>query len=216
VATNGSFFKEGYYNRYKDKIHTVLYHIRSEINDGFSFPDYHTECILWHTLVIHKENLDLLPSLLDSYPQYTWFPHVIQPRTHNLDLMDYPYYKRIYDIVKDRPNVHRFFRERYKSIVENIQNQEWIDNKRRMCCNDYTKPMINMPAYKIHRCCISMDTTDVELTYDNLYKTMHSVPLYSNWDEVCTNCIANFIFHDFTEPNRLKNIVSNMAKGAKL
>lgn len=214
LATNGLFFKQGYYERYKEKIHTVLYHVRKEINDGFSFMDHNTECIIWHTIVVHKKNLGLLPEFLDSHIDNIWFPHVIQPRTSNLDLMDYDYYKKIYEIVKDRPNVHRFFKERYKLIVENMQTKDWLDIKIKLCCNDYTKLIINMPSYKIHRCCISMDTDHIEFTKDNLYNTIHSIPSFSAWDNVCKDCIANFVFHDFKEPNRFSKIIKNIAKGS--
>ena len=216
VATNGLFFKVGYYERYKKYIHTVLFHVKSDINEGlFSFTNYETDCEIWHTIVLHKKNLHIFSEFLDIYPNYIWFPHVIQPRTANLDLMDYEYYKKIYEIVKDRPNVHTFFKNRYKNIIENIENKSWIDTKRRLCCNDYTKSIINMPANRIHRCCISMDTDSVNLSYDNLYNVMHGRQTFPSWDDVCTDCIANFIFHDFTEPDRFKSIVSNMSKGKK-
>lgn len=218
VATNGLFYKKGYYKKYKDKIHTILYHVKPEFSENdYDFNYLKTNCITWHTVVISKENLNYLGSLLDYHPNIVWFPHVLQPRIPDLDIMDITYYNKIYETVKNRNNVHQFFINRYKKINEIFWDGNYMKMLRELCCNNYTKAILNLPDKKIHRCCISMNTSSVDLTEKNIIKLLSNDPLFPIWDPVCEDCIANFIFRDYLlKSNESIQIIRKMMKRKRM
>lgn len=199
VSTNGNFLEKDYHNKYYDKIHSILYHVKPEIIDTtYDFNDYHIYGIrFYYTIVITKENIDLIDSFFSYHPDKLFVPHVLQPRTKNLSLMNIDYYKKIYDIVKDKKNIVSGFIKRYKFIIDNFEKENFMGGRTLICCNDYVKMMIDYTTKTLIRCCISTESDRVELTIPNLKTSLENdKPIFPSWDETCKECIAGFIFKD--------------------
>lgn len=221
VATNGAFMEKGLHERYRDKIHSILYHVKPDIMDGsFDFPDYKKHDIdFFYTIVIHRNNIDLVTDFLDYNSDKLFVPHVLQPRREGLNFLDLELYSQIYEIVKDRENVRQGFKERYKFIVENFGKDNLMESRRKICCNNYTKSVINYPTKKLIRCCISMQSDSINLTSQTLNSILTNEDLiYPLWDNTCNDCIAGFIFRDIyysdsiDDKQDFRKVLKKMAK----
>jgi Molybdenum cofactor biosynthesis enzyme len=196
ITTNGLFMQRNYHDRYKDKIHHILYHTVTELNEETTFPDYTFDPSIHvlYTMVVHKHNIKYLDSFLSANLDKTFLPHFLQPRVPGLDFMSKEDFQQIYDIMCDKPNIEDHMKNRVKEIIEYTDKPDTLRTFRFACCNIYNKIIINLPLRKIHRCCISMNTNSVELTYENLKKVLYNEPIYPFHDETCNNCIANFVW----------------------
>jgi hypothetical protein len=209
VATNGTFMKRGYHKRYCDKIHTILYHVKPEIiNTTFDFIRYQTYGIkFYYTIVITKENINVLEDFLNYNNDISFVLHVLQQRRRDITLMDINYYNRIYDIVKDKTNVDPGFIKRYKYITDHFKEPNFMETRNKLCCNDYTKIMIDYNTKSLIRCCISTETSKLPLTLLSLKRILDNDELmFPVWDRTCEKCIAHFVFKDITTTNN-KTIV---------
>ena len=211
IATNGLFLKKGYHKKYKENIRSILYHVKPDIdqNTNFnfnSFEEYNFD--IFYTIVVHKKNIPLLKNFFNFHKGKLFVPHVLQPRIKGLDLLDLNYYTEIYNIIKDCSNVHPHFITRYKYIIENFDNQHLMNLKRKFCCENYKKMMIDFPNNKIIRCCISMGTDKIEFNETNLNNTLkNNIGIFPKWDVTCKNCIAGFVFRK-PSVNVLKEMIS--------
>ena len=108
---------------------------------------------MFYTIVVHKENINLFSDFLNLHSDLFFIPHVLQPRKPGLDLLDISYYKEIYEIIKTKENVGEKFVERYEHIV-NSYDQSLFEARRKVCCNNYTKMMVDLVNRKLIRCCM--------------------------------------------------------------
>lgn len=221
VTTNGKFLEKNYHEKYKDKIHSILYHVKPEILDmKWDVDMYDMHGIeTYYTIVITRENINLAGDFFDYHSDLNFIPHILQPRRRDLELMNIDYYKKVYDIVQ-RDNVNEGFERRYKFITENFDSGYIIEARNKVCCNDYVKMMIDYVTETLIRCCISTETDRVPL--DLLYRALPNDKLvFPKWDDVCNKCIATFNFRDIyyvsyddisvlNNPN-IKNIMRKMS-----
>jgi MoaA/NifB/PqqE/SkfB family radical SAM enzyme len=212
VTTNGLFMERGYHERYKDKIHYILYHVKPDLFLPFSFKEYDVDpsIMVQYTFVITKQNLKLLPYVLEQCENVKHFfqPHILQPRREGLDFLTKEDFEFLYDTIKDSLIIREHFKERVQRIIERFDDEKWLDGKRALCSNVYTQPIFDIPNKKINRCCISITGDAVDITPENIEKLYTNKRLFSTIkDKVCDGCIANFLWHDFRHKERLKEVV---------
>ncbi len=198
VATNGKFLEKGYHKKYKDKILSILYHVKPEILEAdWDVKRYDTYGIpFYYTIVITKENIDIAGKFFDYNNDLNFVPHILQLRRKDISLMNIDYYKKVYEIVQ-RDNVNEGFERRYKYITENFENNTFMEVRNKMCCNDYTKMMIEYTTNSLIRCCVTTETDRIELTMETLDKALsNDEVVFPIWDETCQKCIATFNFKD--------------------
>lgn len=218
VSTNGKFLENQYHQLYRTKIHSILYHVLPEVYGGnFDFPVYDDYGIkIYYTIVITKENIELIDSFFDYHSDKIFVPHVLQPRRKDIELMNIDYYKRIYEIVKDKDNIVPGFIKRYKYIVDNYESDHFMNARNKICCNDYTKMMIDYTTKTLIRCCISTESDRVELNKVNLTMAIDNEDLaFPSWDETCKDCIAGFVFRDIYYSDSIagrKNFIKSLRK----
>ena len=199
VATNGKFLERNLHERYCDKIHSLLYHVKPDIKKfDFDFQDYnHFGIDFFYTIVIHRGNIDLISDFFDYHSDKKFAPHVLQPRREDLSLLDFELYKEIYDIVKEKDNVVSGFVKRYKYIIDKYHKVNYLESRRKLCCNNYKKMAIDYANKKLVRCCISMQSDSVDLNDDNLRNALdNDNAVFPSWESMCTDCIASFVFED--------------------
>lgn len=205
ITTNGEFMKKNYHNIYKDKIHHILYHPITDVNkDDMTFIKYgdtmNKDITLYHTIVMHKNNIQYLDKFYDNHTDCIFTPHLLQPRIKNLDFLTLDEIKSIYNIIKDKENIYIHFKERMKTIIHYMEldknNKSILQKMRYTCGNVYYKPTIDLPNKKIKRCCITIDNCDaVELTEENLIKLYNNdTTLFPKTDALCSDCISNFVW----------------------
>lgn len=211
IATNGLFMEKGYHEKFKGKIHYILYHVLPEIQLDKPIIEYETfDYLCYYTFVIHKHNLDILDEFLkrNAHVKTYFQPHILQPRTPGLDLLTHQDFKRLYSILHPHDNIKPDFKERVARIIRYYDDEEWLDKKRRVCANVYTQPVFDMPNKNINRCCISITGDAVPVTEENINKLYTNKKLYSTLkDKVCDGCIANFLWHDFRHKKYFKEVV---------
>ena len=205
VTTNGEFLKRGYHHKYVDKIHYILYHVVSDLaDDNVIVDDYNVDksIRLDCTIVIHKNNIKYIDKFLDRNCDYMFLPHLMQPRKPGLNFLSIYDFKEIRDILKDKSNIHGFFKDRLDTIIRYLSGDESIlTQMRNECANIYHKPIIDLPNNVIRRCCITIDNCDaVELNRENLIRLDNNdITLFPITDKICDGCIANFLWHDNIE-----------------
>jgi hypothetical protein len=218
VSTNGKFLDKNLHKDYCNKIHSILYHVLPELRGGnFDFPVYDDYGIMiYYTIVVTKENIELIDSFFDYHSDKLFVPHVLQPRRRDIDLMNIDYYRKIYDIVKDKENIVPGFIKRYKYIVENFEKDYFMGARNKICCNDYTKMMIDYTTKTLIRCCISTETDRVNLNKVSLIMALKNDDLvFPSWDDTCDGCIANFVFRDIYYSDIItgrKNFIDSIRK----
>lgn len=211
ITTNGLFMKNGYHERYVDKIHHILFHVVPEMNQNLEFDDYKFDpsIHILYTMVIHKNNIKYLDRFLSAHKDKIFLPHFLQPRITDLNFMNKEDFQKIYDIICDKPNIEDHLKNRVLEIIDSFDNPDKLKAYRFACCNIYNKIIINLPLKKIHRCCISMNTDAIDLTYENLKKVIYNKPAYSFHDNTCNDCIANFVWlfdsHYMNKDSELNN-----------
>lgn len=197
VTTNGLFMKNNYHNLYRDKIHHILYHVLPEIEDNkLDFPKhiYDGSIEVLHTIVIHKGNLHLIDEFFDMHPYQIWVPHFLQPRRTELDFMSRDDFKYIQEIIKSKDNIHPDVLPKVEMIAD-VNYYQWKTHQK-LCRNIYTKPIIDLPRGKIHRCCVSMETSSIDFNEENLQKVIDNEFVFPFKDSTCKQCIANFVWID--------------------
>lgn len=218
VSTNGKFLANEYHTLFRRKIHSILYHVVPELHgDNFDFLVYDCYDIpLYYTIVVTRENIELIDSFFDYHSDKLFVPHVLQPRRRDIELMNIDYYRRIYDIVKDKKNIVSGFIKRYKYIIDNYESEHFMDARNKICCNDYSKMMIDYTTKTLIRCCISTETDRVELNRINLELALENDSLiFPSWDNTCKDCIAGFVFRDIYYSNSItgrKNFMKSLKK----
>jgi hypothetical protein len=203
ITTNGLFMKNGFHKQYEDKIRYILYHVMPEIENK-SFEYYNDTSIpIQYTVVVHKQNIQQFATLLDNNPDCMFLPHFLQPRRTDLNFMDEQDFNNIYSIVKDRANVFDFIKLRLKFIIKLLHKKQFVNNLQRHCQQIMSKIMINIPTNSIHRCCVSMQSSKVALTEQNLKHILQNNNIFPNTDEeMCLSCISSNVFIDlYSEKN---------------
>lgn len=205
ITTNGLFMKKGFHNRYKDKINYLLYHVVPEIEFDSEFEYYQNGLPIQYTVVVHKNNIQQFQNLLDKNPNCMFLPHFLQPRRNDLNFMNKDDFKRIYEIIKDKDNVFDFIKLRVKLISEVLDRKESLKRLQLSCQKKMTKTIINLPTKKIHRCCVSMNSSSVELNKENLIKILNGENIFDNSDtEMCLNCISSNVFMKLYNMDNIK------------
>jgi Molybdenum cofactor biosynthesis enzyme len=197
ITTNGLFMKNGFHKQYEDKIRYILYHVMPEIENK-SFEYYNDTSIpIQYTVVVHKQNIQQFATLLDNNPNCMFLPHFLQPRRTDLNFMNEQDFITIYNIIKDRNNVFDFIKLRLKFIIKLLNKKQFVNNLQLKCQQIMTKTMINIPTNSIHRCCVSMQSSKIELTEVNLKNILQNTNIFPNTDtEMCLNCISSNVFMD--------------------
>jgi len=203
ICTNGLFMERGYHERYKDKIHYILYHTQPEITNNCIIPDfiYDPSIKVEYALVITKTNLydGTLEKVINDYianDRYFIF-HILQPRTLGLDLLGIDDFKKLYSILEGKPNVEPHFIIRVAKIIANLEKTSWVNSRRTICANSYQQPIFDIPNERINRCCISISGDTVPYTVENLKKLYNHEKLFlTSTDSVCDGCIAGFVWDD--------------------
>lgn len=201
ICTNGLFMERGYHERYKDKIHYILYHVTPDLTDDYNFPVYEVapNITQHYTIVVTKENIDHLDGLLLAHPEKMWLPHIMQPRTEDLEFLAKDHYFKLNNIVKEKENVTTAFRYRIPKIIGKCDDLNWLEYTRSICANVYAQPIFDLPNMQINRCCISITGDAVPFNEENLTKLYRNEKLFSTKkDKVCDGCIANFLWHPHT------------------
>jgi len=208
ICTNGLFMERGYHTRYADKIHYILYHVQPELNDDFYIPQYtYNDIDVKYAIVVDKTNIydGSLEKIVNDYIDIdTYFiPHILQPRTPGLDLLELDDFKKLYSIIEGKRNIEPWFIVRVARIIEQLDKTSWINARRTTCANTYNHPIFDLPNGNINRCCISITGGAVPLTPDNLQKFWNNEKLFATVnDHTCEGCIAGFVWAD----DRIDNV----------
>lgn len=204
ITTNGLFMKRGFHNRYKDKINYILYHVAPEVEFDTKFEYYQNGLPIQYTAVVHKNNLQQFERLLENNVDCMFLPHFLQPRRNDLNFMDKDDFQRIYKIIKDKKNVFDFIKLRVKLISE-VLDKNSLKSLQLSCQKKMTKTIINLPTKKIHRCCVSMNSAQVDLNKENLIKILKGDNIFDSSDaEMCLNCISSNVFMKLYNMNNIK------------
>lgn len=211
VATNGLFL-EKYYEKYKEKIHTVLYHCLPDVKKDSigKVKEYDISPeILYYTVVLTPHNIDYIYDFLNHYKKSTWAIHVLQPRIAGTVEMDVEYYKKVSNILESLPEINPHYAKRYRKIIEDLESNSMM-KKRLFCANDYSKSMIDLVKSEINRCCITYTGDRVKFNKENLDKLLNNDQLFPLLEKGrCESCIAGFVYDkDWvkTDFNRTKKI----------
>ena len=199
IATNGEFLRKGYHEKYKDKIHYILYHFAPEITGDMDITEYDIDGSIRvdYTFVLHVDNLKYVDKLLTRYSHLKFLIHLLQPRVKGLPIDNsIPFYLDVLHSVKNHLNIGYYFKARLTKMIVGINVEMAMEKKRLMCSMIYNQISINLPDNKIHRCCVSTQTDSVELTEENLSKVIRNQQVFPATDSVCRDCIANFIWDD--------------------
>jgi len=196
VATNGLFL-EKYYEKYKDKIHTVLYHCLPDVKKDSigKIKEYNiSKDILYYTVVLTPENIDYIHDFLYYYKDLTWSIHVLQPRIAETVNMDLSYYEKVLDTLKSLPEINQHYAKRYEKIVQDLKTDN-VMKKRIFCANDYSKSMVDLVKQEINRCCITYTGDRVKFTEENFAKLLRNDKLFPLLEKGrCEDCIAGFVY----------------------
>jgi len=203
VATNGLFLDK-YYEKYKHKIHTVLYHCLPDVKENSKIKTYDiSPDILYYTVVITPENLKYCDKLFSEYQNLNWSIHVLQPRIPGIVKIDKKFYQDVINIISKYDNIPDVYIKRYQDII-NDDNPEKFKQKRLLCANDYSKPMLDLVKNEINRCCITYTGDRVPFNHENFKKLLNNDVLFPLVEkDRCNQCIAGFIYDD--NRNWIKN-----------
>lgn len=203
VTTNGMFLENGFHIKYADKIHYILYHTHSDINDKSpKVKRYDIPCDIKvdYTIVIHKNNIKYLSKFFDDNKDCMFLPHLLQPRTPGLNFLTIDDFKEIEKILSEKENVRDFFVERVRTIIKHLEREKEdpseLADMRKTCAKIYYKPIIDLVTKRIKRCCITIDNCDsVDLNLDNLIRLDNNdLTMFGESEPICDNCIANFLW----------------------
>lgn len=215
VTTNGLFMQRGYHERYKDRIHYILYHVMPDLAEQFNFTDYEFDprITVHYTIVITKDNIQHLEGFLDYHADKMFLPHIMQPRTDDVEFLAKDHYQRLHDIIKDRSNVTPGFKSRLPKILAKCEDPDWIAMTRTKCANVYTQPIFDLPNMMINRCCISITGDAVPFNEENLTRLWNNEILFhQKKDKVCDGCIANFMWHEWNFEKYSKEVQEILRK----
>jgi hypothetical protein len=197
ITTNGEFLKRGYHEKYKDRIHYILYHVAPEIFGNTEVIEYDVDESIRvdYTFVLHEGNMMHVDGILTRYPHLDFLIHLLQPRTEKMLVNEDPnFYKEVLAIVEDKDNIGEYFKTRLDTIIANIGDDVFMARKRKSCANIYNQISINLPDNTIHRCCVSTESDQVLLTRESLAMVIRNQPTFPLHDSVCHTCIANFVW----------------------
>jgi len=203
ICTNGLFMERGYHTRYADKIHYILHHVQPKLDENFYIPEYTyaDDIKVEYAFVVDKTNIynGILEKVINDYidnDRY-FIIHILQPRTPGLDLLGVEDFKKLYSIIKDKPNIEPHFILRVAKIIANIERTSWVNSRRTICANSYQQPIFDLPNNRINRCCISITGDAIPFTHDNLTKLYNNEKVFpTSTDKVCDGCIAGFVWDD--------------------
>ena len=205
VTTNGLFLEKGYHTRYNKNIHYILYHFAPELSFDTVINEYDFDDIqVDYTFVLHQDNLRQAERLLSKYVNHPFVIHLLQPRKADLGIDKTSiFYREVYGMIEDMPNVKKSFKDRVKKIIHNIDDKNYMKVKRNVCANIYNQPSINLETNMIHRCCISMSGDSVPFNKKNLDSIIKNKPTFPKEDSICDGCIAGFIW----DSNKVKKMM---------
>ena len=215
VATNGLFLKK-FWDDYKDKIHTVLYHCLPDVKKDSVIPIYDiSPDILYYTVVITPDNLKYCDKLFSKYSDLNWSIHVLQPRIQGTVKIDKDFYKRLISVIGKYDNIPKVYIKRYQDIISDDSTIKF-KQKRLICANDYSKPMLDLVKNEINRCCITYTGDRVPFNAENFQKLLNNDKLFPLVEkDRCNQCIAGFIYdknrnwikNDFKRAVKIQNVI---------
>ena len=170
VATNGTFVKNGLYERYKEKISIIDYHV------------LHPDCKIYETpvnkyiYIVHRKNIKTIPHLLKRFGNTITLKFYNSIRRNNITEDD---------LILTNDNLNELLTYCIKfnyneSFTEVIKNH--INVKDRMILNNKCRylilptPGLNLVKNKISPCCRSdylVDDTYPDITYENFKKYVY-------------------------------------------
>ena len=105
ICTNGTFILRGYYDRYKSKIRRIMLHCVEEIDQDIHpklldfIRNSNVEKLV--NFVVHKENVHLIKSFLDKYPDIKFDINFADQTFYEINKK----YKKDYEFALDRESV---------------------------------------------------------------------------------------------------------------
>lgn len=190
VNTNGMLFYKGYFEKYYKYINEVQYHPVSEITYNF---DVIRDEKITYNFPIHKNNIQYLKSLLDTYYD---IPIMLTPYDNKIDddslSLSTKDYGEVYSIIKDRDNI----KEDTKRLFRFLGNMVHLDFVRNYCFNMIVAyPSIDFVHGRIKKCIRSHTRSDWKpLTMKN-FQNLRNLDFENK--KICDKC--NFFIKDFEQ-----------------
>jgi organic radical activating enzyme len=191
ICTNGLFITKGYFKEFYDKIEQVILHVRIERGMEINIDDPK----LLYLFVVNHQNIGKIKRFIErnNEPKKQWMLQNYQPK-NPLDENDkFQLTKGDYAIMLRDLLSYSNYKFEYQRIVKRVQdfnNDEKLQQYRKICRDNYFFPMFDFTESKILFCKQSaLFTNYVELNEQNFYKLEKNVLHFNTKpDIVCDKC----------------------------
>lgn len=201
INTNGKFFENGYWDKYKDKIWQIGLHV--DINKDIPFQI--EDDSVWYYVPVHRKNyLDFL-KFIKKYPKlnFSVIPYIHKDLSLDFDeysLGEKECLKVLHDI-KDIKNVADCTKEMLDLINRKSQN---IQTFRDSCKYNFVQPLLDFANGRIGRCVFSYTQNKyLPMNKENLDKLFVGQLDFGEKDTACDVCYECFRYYEYYFNNQI-------------
>jgi organic radical activating enzyme len=197
INTNGKFFENGYYDKYKEKIWEVGIHV----DVGEEINILSTDEGIWYYLPVNKQNFKDVPDYISKYPtlNFSLIPYLHKSLQKNYDeyALSYNDYKELNKSIASFNNIAACGKEML-DLVERSNNLGSLDLFRESCKYTYVQPILDFVNGRIGRCVFSY-TQNIyrEMNRENLLDLFNYKLDFGSVDTSCDVCDECFRYFDY-------------------
>jgi organic radical activating enzyme len=204
VNTNGTFFKNGYYDKFIDSISEVGYHPIIEPNQDLPFNCVDEKIVVY--IPFHRKNMHHIPDLLKRYPliNFNPIPYISKKDFDNEDyVIEAKHILELKEKIKSFSNVAN---GTFTTFLTRVDPRTY-DVFRLVCQNSATRYSFNFATGYIGRCPESVTLNDrMEMTEENVNKAL-CFKLFPKQEEITDEACKQCYYFESFYPYAMKNLL---------